>query len=120
MRATPARLLLKESQRARGNELANHGPVDQEMARQILNYFVRNPQAADTLEGVARWRLMDEVIWRRLDETEAALDWLVAQGYLTTSISPGGTATFRLNPAHADDISQFVAGSSKRPFGAGP
>jgi hypothetical protein len=95
--------------------LANNQPIDREMAREILRYFVRNPQAADSLEGVARWRLMDEVIRRKLDETEAALKWLVAQGYLTSSISPGGTVTFSLNPKPAKDIRQFLAESSSWP-----
>jgi hypothetical protein len=94
--------------------LAKDQPIDREMAREILRYFVRNPQAVDSLEGVARWRLMDEVIRRKLDETEAALKWLVAEGYLTTSISPGGTATFSLNPKPAKDIRQFLAESPSR------
>lgn len=80
------------------------------MAREILNYFVRNPHAADSLEGVARWRLMDEVIRRKLDETEAALEWLVAQGYLARSIAPGGTPTFRLNPEHIEKSRRFLVG----------
>ena len=80
------------------------------MAREILDYFVRNPHAADSLEGVARWRLMDEVIRRKLDETEAALEWPVAQGYLTRSVAPGGTPTFRLNPEHIEKSRRFLVG----------
>jgi hypothetical protein len=91
--------------------LANDQPIDQEMAREILRYFVRNPQATDSLEGVARWRLMDEVIRRKLDETAGALEWLVAQGYLTSSISPGGTATFRLNAERVGESRRFLAAS---------
>ena len=87
--------------------MANH--PQREIVREIVNYFVRNPQAVDSLEGVARWRLMDEVIRRKLDETEAALQWLVARGFLTTSIAPGGTATFRLNPERSDEARQFLA-----------
>src|SRR6266542_2047859 len=94
--------------------MANDQPPDRAMASEILIYFLRNPQAADSLEGVARWRLMDEVIRRKLDETEAALEWLVAEGYLTTSTSPGGTTTFRLNPNPTKDIRQFLAEPSSR------
>jgi hypothetical protein len=79
------------------------------MASEILNYFVRHPEAADSLEGLTRWRLMNEVVRRKLDETEAALEWLVAQGYLMSSVSPGGAATFRLNPERIDDARQFLA-----------
>ena len=41
---------------------------------EILSYFLRNPLAADTLEGVARWRLLDEVVYRKVEETRAALE----------------------------------------------
>jgi hypothetical protein len=81
------------------------------MAREVLNYFVRHPQAADTLEGVARWRLMDEAIRRTLDETEAALEWLVRQGYLARSVFPGGTVSFRLNPGRAEEARRYLAGA---------
>jgi hypothetical protein len=94
--------------------LANNQPIDREMAREILRYFVRNPQATDSLEGVARWRLMDELIRRKLDETAAALEWLVAQGYLRSSISPGGTATFRLNAERVEESRRFLAASPER------
>jgi hypothetical protein len=100
--------------------LAKNQPIDRAMAREILRYFVRNPQAADSLEGVARWRLMDEVIRRKLDETQAALEWLVVEGYLNTSVSPGGTVTFSLNPTPAKDIQQFLAGSSSAQAREGP
>jgi hypothetical protein len=86
-----------------------HNPSDCQITREVLTYFVRNPLAADSLEGVARWRLMDEVIRRRLGETEAALDWLVAQGYLISSVVPGGAVTFRLNGERLADAQEFLA-----------
>jgi hypothetical protein len=85
------------------------------MARDILRYFLRNPEAVDSLEGIARWRLMDEVIRRKLDETEAGLEWLVAREYLVSSMSPGGVAIFRLNAERIDDARQFVADSEAPP-----
>jgi hypothetical protein len=102
------------------NELTNDQPPDRAMASEILNYFVRNPHAVDTLEGVARWRLMDEVIRRKLHETEAALGWLVAHGYLTTSISPGGTVTFSLNPERAEESRKFLAQANSQDRGRSP
>ena len=85
------------------------------MAIEIMNYFVRNPHAADSLEGVARWRLMDEMIRRRLDETEGALEWLVERGYLTRSIAPGGIATFSLNSERVAEARQFLASCGSGP-----
>jgi len=78
------------------------------MVEEILTYFVRNPLAADSLEGIARWRLMDEVIRRNLNRTEASLRWLVAQGYLTSSVAPGGAATFSLNHDRLDEAKRFL------------
>jgi hypothetical protein len=34
-------------------------------AKKVLEYFLRNPDALNDLEGVARWRLMDDRISRR-------------------------------------------------------
>ena len=56
--------------------------TESDVARQILAYFLRNPDAADSAEGVARWRVMDEQVWTSVRETFAALRWLVAKGYL--------------------------------------
>jgi hypothetical protein len=48
----------------------------------ILSYFVRNPKAADTYEGIVRWRLMEEAIHYTTADTQQALIWLVSNGYL--------------------------------------
>ena len=39
------------------------------IAKEILSYFLRNPQAADNLEGVARWRLLEQTVHRSVEET---------------------------------------------------
>jgi len=67
-------------------------------AREILSYFMRNPQSADSLEGVVRWRLLSEVVHRKVDETRAALYWLVEQSLLLETRSPGVGPIFSLNP----------------------
>jgi len=97
-----------------GIDLAQTQRVTTEMAREILRYFVRNPQAVDSLEGIARWRLMDEIVRRKLDETEAGLEWLVAHDYLTSSLSPGGIAIYRLNAERIDEARHFLESSATR------
>jgi hypothetical protein len=78
------------------------------IVKQVLGYFVRNPQAADNLEGVARWRLLEVQIQNSLVQTEAAVEWLVAQGFLLEFGSRGSGRLFRLNPARRDDAISFV------------
>ena len=67
-------------------------------AREILAYFLRNPSAADSLEGIARWRLLEEAIQRKLIETQKALEWLLQEGYVIEQNRPAMGSLFRLNP----------------------
>jgi hypothetical protein len=78
-------------------------------AREVLHYFVRNPQAADTLEGVARWRLLQEAVYRGLRETRQALDWLVARGYLKRVSTPHSEGIYQLNLDRATQARHFLA-----------
>jgi len=85
---------------------------EKRLAREILAYFLRNPRSADSLEGVAHWRLLDETIHRTLTETEGALAWLVAEGYMREVSVPGSDHIYVLNPLKQDEARQFVNGST--------
>jgi hypothetical protein len=76
-----------------------HESEIENIERSILRYFVRNPRAADTLEGITRWRLLHERIDRGFEQTSQALGRLVSQGYLLEEISPVSGSIFRLNLA---------------------
>lgn len=84
------------------------GRANAPVAMEILSYFMRNPEAADSLEGIARWRLLDEVINRSVQETDRALGWLVREGYLTESSGPGIKPMFRLNPERIADSAEAL------------
>lgn len=81
--------------------------------KQILNYFLRNPNAADSLEGITRWRLLEEQIHRSLRETEVALSWLVERGFLDEVKTPGAPPIFRMKPERHADALSFVEGKSE-------
>ena len=80
-----------------------------DVVKEILNYFVRNPDATDTLEGVARWRLLEEQVHRTVDETAAALAFLVAHGYLQEVPTSGANKVFRLAPERVAEAARFLA-----------
>ena len=80
-----------------------------DVVREILNYFLRNPDATDTLEGVARWRLLEEQVHRTVDETAAALAFLVAHGYLQEVPISGANKAFRLDPERVVEAARFLA-----------
>ena len=80
-----------------------------EFARQVLGYFVRNPQAADTLEGIARWRLLEEQLHHSLPQTYAAITWLVEQHYLQVVQPVSSVQLYRLDPQRQKDAVHFLA-----------
>jgi len=80
-------------------------------ARQILSYFVRNPSAADSLEGIARWRLLEEAIHRNIAETEESLRWLVKEGYLVEMTQMHSSRLFRLNPEKKKEAESVLSGA---------
>jgi hypothetical protein len=59
-----------------------------ELAHQILEYVLSNPDAADSIEGVASSWLGSRSATRR--EVEEALDLLVAEGKVQATESPRG------------------------------
>lgn len=78
------------------------------LAREILAYFLRNPQCADDLHGITRWRLLDQMIHHALHDTRAALELLVTEGYLTKESITGADPIFRLNTDRQTDAVTFV------------
>ena len=81
---------------------------ENETAKQILRYFVRNPNAADNLEGIVRWRLLEETIHHSVGETQQALTWLVSQGFLSESCVGGTEKIFLLNRERKADAQCFL------------
>jgi hypothetical protein len=83
------------------------------VVKRVLSYFMRNPQAADDLEGIARWRLLDELIRSRVEETRHALAWLVARGFLLERVA-GADPVFTLNPEKIDEARRLLEHESTR------
>lgn len=87
---------------------SNGAHEDKELARHVLRYFLHNPQSADSLEGVARWRLLEETIHHTLTETKSALERLVAEGYLHVVSVPGADQIYALNPNKREAAERFL------------
>jgi hypothetical protein len=86
------------------NRKASGVPV----AKEILSYFLRNPEAVDSLTELARWRLMQEAVRRSVESTQEALQWLIAEGYVDEETRVGTEPLFRLNPARRKDAECFL------------
>ena len=79
------------------------------LAKDILSYYVKHPMAADTCEGLARWRLLEEYVEQTTQETEKALDWLVSHGFLSARVGIGNRRVFVLNADRRQDAATFVS-----------
>ena len=81
---------------------------EQSVAKEVLAYFLRHPQAAD-VEDVARWRLQQETIHHTVEEVSAALTWLQEEKqFLLKAEAAGIRPMFKLNPERVAEAQRFV------------
>ena len=80
----------------------------EDVAKEILHYFVQHPDAADNFLGIARWRLLQEEVHRNVEITEEALKWLVEQGYLQRVPVKGLEDIFQINPGKVREAKVFI------------
>lgn len=78
------------------------------IAKDILSYLLRHPAAADTFDGIARWRILEEIARRSVASTEDAMRWLIAKGFLNEEKIPGGQSIYRLNPGRRKEAESLV------------
>lgn len=80
----------------------------EETARQILRYLTRQPEAEDTLEGIARWWLQRERIERTVDEVGQSLQLLLSHDLIVEERGMGRNASYRMNPAKRREIGKYI------------
>ena len=79
-------------------------------AREILRHYLENPHTADTVEGIAGWRLIEDIVQAHVRQVDEALDWLVEQGYLAKSAARRSSPpVYTLNGDRRADAEQLVA-----------
>ena len=90
-------------------------------ARDILKHYLENPHTADTLEGIATWRLLEDIVRARVREIDDALEWLVSQGFLKRSPGRGAAPPlYTLNDERRAEGQRLVAPARRRkPRGRG-
>jgi hypothetical protein len=73
-----------------------------------LSYFLRNPSAADNLEGIVKFRLLEERVHRAAEQTREAIEWLVARGLLDESEITPGKLVFSLNKQRLEETQRLM------------
>lgn len=79
-----------------------------EIVRHILDYFLRNPNAADTAEGISKWRLASDRAQYTIEDTHEAIAWLLSQGLLEEVPSAYVSGVYRLSVHSAEEATKFL------------
>jgi hypothetical protein len=79
-----------------------------EIAQHILRYLRANPEAKDTLEGIAEWWLLQSKIEEAVKRVSEAVEWLVANGYLLENRVTGSKTIYEINPTKRDEAMKFL------------
>jgi hypothetical protein len=73
-------------------------PSVMEIARAILDYLKRNPEAQDTLEGIVQWWLPEQQNKPRTAIIKEALDKLVVAGLIAEHRGKDAQISYRVTP----------------------
>jgi hypothetical protein len=69
-----------------------------ELAREILQYLIDNPNAQDTVEGITTWWLLVRTIKHQTALVKEALAMLVADGLVIAQEGSDSRTYYKLNP----------------------
>ena len=70
----------------------------------ILCYLRAHPQAADTADGIMEWWLPRHHHAEAVERVQAALDQLVAQGWVEKIVLVGGTVLYEDRAHHRSSL----------------
>jgi len=80
------------------------------IAQDILAYLIEHPQAADTLEGIIQWWILEQQIKRWSTQIEAALTELVAKKLIIKRKGSDGQIHYNLNHRKKTEIKALLKG----------
>jgi len=74
------------------------------IAAEIMNYLQQRPMAADTLDGIAYWWLVQQAITRHVGLVEKALEYLVREGKIARGLSDHRDTIYFLTTTNTSQI----------------
>lgn len=84
-----------------------HEKFQTRISYEIMRYFVQNPDAADTLEGIIDWWLIEQKIKYELNIVVDSLKELVDRGYVIP-VRASNKIYYRINKNKYDEIKEIV------------
>ena len=80
----------------------------QEIAHEILAYLAENPDAQDTLQGIAEWWLLQRRIQHHLAQVGEAIQSLVSVGFLIEHSGSYSDARYQVNRKKLAEIRKLL------------
>ena len=74
----------------------------------ILAYLADNPDAEDTIEGIAQWWLLEQKIRQQIPMVEKALAELVKKGFVLAQGGSNGRTRYRIDQRKQEQIREFL------------
>lgn len=87
---------------------------DEKLAMDVLGFFLANRNVSETIEGVARWRLLELTVHRTVQETKRAMEILVERGFLKRTPVRGSEDLFSLDDEQRDVAKSFLQDQRKK------
>ena len=83
---------------------------DEKLNRQILRYLVEHPDAKDTVDGVIKWWLSEDLAGRGRKTVQEGLDMLVSKGWLTRRDVTSSEKIYGVMKDRLGEIKKFLRG----------
>jgi len=78
--------------------------------RAILRYWVKCPDAKDTIEGIRKWWIpRGHAVGE--EEVQKALEFLISKGWLTRRETTPSKTIYSINKDHLENIKRYLARS---------
>jgi hypothetical protein len=77
-----------------------------EIELEILAYFLKNPDAQDTVEGIVEWWLLETYITKQFTLVKQALSELVNQGLIIETRNSDSQLHYQVNEEKIQEIQE--------------
>jgi len=79
--------------------------------REILGYLLDHPDAKDTVDGVIKWWLPEDLVDRGKKTVQEVLEILVSRGWLTERNVTSSEKIYGMNKDRLEEIENFLRGA---------
>lgn len=87
---------------------------DISMAKMILSYLIKNPEAKDTVQGIAKWWLLNEKIDQTLNNILNAMNFLTIQNLVHENNLRNECISYQINEDEIDRIRELIGDEAMR------